>query len=212
MPTQIKICGIKTLDTLDAALRGGATHIGLNFFAKSPRSVDADQAAALIKHAQGKAKMVGLFVDPEPDFIDAVRKVATLDIIQLHGDERPALVSRIAMANGLETWKALPIKSAADLKEASKYRGAAQRILYDAKPPKGADLPGGTGQRFDWALLDGFAHPLPWILAGGLDAGNVSDAIRRTMADFVDVSSGVESNPGVKDVDKIRAFLKAATL
>ena len=212
MPTQIKICGMKTLDTLDAALRGGATHIGLNFFAKSPRSVDAEQAAALIKHAQSKAKMVGLFVDPEPNFIDAVRKIASLDIIQLHGDEPPALVSSIAMASGLETWKALPIKNSVDLKETHKYCGAAHRILYDAKPPKGADLPGGTGQRFDWALLDGFAHPLPWILAGGLDAGNVREAIQRTNADFVDISSGVESAPGMKDVDKIIAFLKAATL
>lgn len=211
MPIKVKICGIKTPEALDAALSGGATHIGLNFFAKSPRAVTAEEAAALIQRARGQAKMVGLFVDPEPSFIDAVRKVATLDIIQLHGEERPALVSQIAMRNGLETWKALPIKSAADLREASKYRGAAQRILYDAKPPKGADLPGGTGQRFDWSLLDGFAHPLPWILAGGLDAGNVGEAIQRTGTDFVDVSSGIESAPGVKDVDKISAFLKAAT-
>jgi phosphoribosylanthranilate isomerase len=211
MPIKVKICGIKTPEALDAALSGGATHIGLNFFAKSPRAVTAEEAAALIQRAQGRVKMVGLFVDPEPSFIDAVRKVATLDIIQLHGEERPALVSQIAMRNGLETWKALSIKSAADLREASKYRGAAQRILYDAKPPKGADLPGGTGQRFDWSLLDGFTHPLPWILAGGLDAGNVREAIQRTGTDFVDVSSGIESAPGVKDVDKINAFLKAAT-
>ncbi len=211
MPLEIKICGIKTPETLDAALRGGASHIGLNFFSRSPRSVTADQAAALIQHAQGKAKMVGLFVDPEPDYIDTVRGVAMLDIIQLHGDEHPAFVSRIATDTGIETWKAVPIKTTADLAEVGQYRGAAHRILYDAKPPKGADLPGGTGQRFDWSLLDGFDHPLPWILAGGLDATNVGEAIQRTGTSFVDVSSGVENTAGVKDVDKIKAFLKAAT-
>jgi phosphoribosylanthranilate isomerase len=212
MPIQIKICGIKSPETLDAALEGGATHIGLNFFAKSPRSVTPDQAARIIERAQSRAKMVGLFVDPEPGFVDAVRQGATLDIIQLHGDEDPAFVSRIATATGLETWKAMPIKTSNDLMEANKYRGSAHRILYDAKPPKGADLPGGTGQRFDWSLLDGFTHPLPWILAGGLDPGSVREAIQRTGTDFVDVSSGVESSPGVKDVDKIKAFLKAARL
>ena len=212
MPIQSKICGITTAETLDAAIKGGATHIGLNFFPKSPRFIDADIAAALVARTEGRAKIVGLFVDPEPDYIDAIRTAVKLDIIQLHGDERPGLVSSIAMTNGLETWKALPVKTAADLKEAHKYRGAAHRILYDAKPPKGAELTGGTGMRFDWTLLDGFAHPLPWILAGGLDARNVAEAIRVTGTDFVDVSSGVESNPGVKDVDKITAFLKAAQL
>ncbi len=210
MPIQSKICGITTPETLDAAIKGGATHIGLNFFAKSPRFIDGEQAAALVARTAGRAKIVGLFVDPEANYIDAIRTVVRLDIIQLHGHERPDLVSRIAAASGLETWKALPIKTAADLKEAHAYHGAAHRTLYDAKPPKGAELTGGTGTRFDWSLLDGFDHPLPWILAGGLDATNVAEAIRRTGADFVDVASGVESNPGVKDVDKITAFLKAA--
>jgi phosphoribosylanthranilate isomerase len=210
MPIQTKICGIKTFEALDAAIGSGATHIGLNFFTKSPRSVTPDEAAALIERAQGRATMVGLFVNPDPAFIDAVRKVATLSVIQLHGEERPALVSQIAMKNGLETWKAVPIKTSNDLQEAQKYRGAAHRILYDAKPPDGAALTGGTGLRFDWSLLDGFKHPLPWILAGGLNTKNVRDAIGATGTDFVDVSSGVESAPGVKDVDKISAFLKAA--
>jgi phosphoribosylanthranilate isomerase len=211
MPIKVKICGIKTPETLDAALSGRATHIGLNFFAQSPRSVTAEQAAALVQRAQGRAKMVGLFVDPEDGFVEAVLGLAKLDILQLHGDEAPAFVSALAKSTTLDTWKAIPIKSSADLREASKYRGAARRILYDAKPPKGADLPGGTGQRFDWSLLDGFAHPLPWILAGGLNAANVREAIQRTGTDFVDVSSGIESAPGMKDVDKISAFLKAAT-
>ena len=212
MPVQSKICGITTPESLDAAVAGGASHIGLNFFAKSPRYIDQERAAALVARAAGQPKIVGLFVDADPDFIESIRKTVRLDIIQLHGEERPALVSRIAMSNGLETWKAIPIKTAADLKEGHKYRGAAQRILYDAKPPKGVELTGGTGQRFDWTLLEGYAHPLTWALAGGLDPANVREAIRVTGAAMVDVSSGVESAPGIKDVDKIAAFLKAASL
>lgn len=209
MNVQAKICGITTPEAIDAALMGGASHIGLVFFPKSPRNIAPDQAAALARRAEGRARIVGLFVDPDPQFVDAVRKSVTLDVIQLHGDERPALVSQIAMANGLETWKAIPIKTAEDLRAALKYRGAAHRILYDAKPPTGTDVPGGTGLRFDWKLLDGFAHPLPWILAGGLDPRNVAEAVGITSARFVDVSSGVESSPGQKDVAKIAAFLKA---
>jgi phosphoribosylanthranilate isomerase len=207
---QVKICGLKTPETLDAAIAGGASHIGLNFFAKSPRSVSAEQARALVERAAGRAKIVGLFVDPEPQFIDAIRRDVRLDVIQLHGEERPALVTQIAQRQGLETWKAIPVRTSDDLREASKYRGSAHRILYDAKPPKGAPLPGGTGLRFDWALLTGFVHPLPWILAGGLTAQNLREAITMTRPDMLDVSSGVESAPGVKDVDKIAAFLKAA--
>jgi phosphoribosylanthranilate isomerase len=210
MSIQSKICGLSSPETVDAALAGGASHIGFVFFPKSPRNVTLELAGALANRAAGRAKCVGLFVDPESDFIAAVRKHVTLDIIQLHGDERPALVSQIAMANGLETWKAIPVKTAEDVQSAQKYRGAAHRILYDAKPPKGIDVPGGTGQRFDWTLLTGVAHPLPWILAGGLDPHNLADAVGVTSARFVDVSSGVETAPGIKDVDKIAAFLKAA--
>jgi phosphoribosylanthranilate isomerase len=171
--------------------------------------VTAEQAGALAKRAAGRVTVVGLFVAPEPEFIEAVRAEAKLDIIQLHGDEPPAFVSTIGMVSGLEVWKAIPVKKAADLMEAQKYQGAACQILYDAKPPKGVDLPGGTGIRIDWTLLTGHAHPLPWILAGGLDAGNVAEAIGITSATFVDVSSGIESAPGIKDMDKIAAFLKA---
>jgi phosphoribosylanthranilate isomerase len=209
MPIQSKICGISTAETLDAALRAGASHVGFVFFAKSPRNVTPELASALAKRAAGRVQIVGLFVAPEPDFIDAVRAEVRLNIIQLHGDEHPALVSRIQTQLGLEVWKAIPVKTAADLHKAHKFKGAANRILYDAKPPAGTDLPGGTGQRFDWTLLNGHDHPLPWILAGGLDPGNVTEAIRVTGADFVDVSSGVESAPGIKDVDKIAAFLQA---
>ncbi len=211
MPVQTKICGLSTPETLDAALTGGASHVGFVFFAKSPRNVSPDQAAALAARVQGKAKIVGLFVDPTADDIDRVRAQVRLDIIQLHGDERPSFVSRVAMTSGLDVWTALPVRTAADLNDAQAYRGAASLILYDAKPPAGSDLPGGNGLRFDWALLRGHRHPLPWALSGGLDAGNIGEAIRITNAPLLDVSSGVESAPGVKDVDKIAAFLKASS-
>ena len=206
MPSLVKICGVSTMATLDAAIAGGSSHVGLNFVAASPRYVTAEQAAALVARAGGRVKIVGLFVDAEPGFMDAVRRDARLDVVQLHGSETPT----DAAAIGGEVWKAISVRTAADLASAARYRGAMSRILYDAKPPEGAPLTGGTGLRFDWALLDGFAHPIPWGLAGGLDAGNVADAIRRTRAPLVDVSSGVESAPGVKDVDKIAAFLQAA--
>jgi phosphoribosylanthranilate isomerase len=204
-----KICGIKTPEALDAAIAGGATHIGLNFFPKSPRYVEPEAAAALAERAAGRVKCVALFVDPEPGLIDAVRKLVRLDAIQLHGDEHPALVSRIRQSNGLDIWKAIPVKTVSDLAEASKFVGSASHVLYDAKPPEGAELPGGTGLRIDWSLLQGANHRLPWILAGGLDARNVKDAIGISGARFVDVSSGVEDAPGLKSVDKIAAFLKA---
>lgn len=211
MAVQTKICGLSTPETLDAALKGGASHVGFVFVAKSPRNITPAQAAALAARIHGRAEIVGLFVDPDPADIERVRAQVRLDVIQLHGDEHPALVSRLAMTNGLEIWKAVPVRTAADLSAGSKYRGAAHRILYDAKPPPGSDLPGGNGLRFDWELLRGQAHPLPWALSGGLDSRNLAEAVRITGATLVDVSSGVESGPGVKDMDKIAAFLKAAS-
>jgi phosphoribosylanthranilate isomerase len=210
MTLDVKICGLSTIETLDAALKGGASHIGLVFFPKSPRHVDVDKAAALALHARGKAKVVGLFVNPAPDYIEAVRAAVRLDIIQLHGDERPGLVSRIGSAHGVEIWKAIPVQTAQDVREGRTYLGAAHRLLYDAKPPAGAPLPGGTGLRFDWRILHGISHPLPWALAGGLSAQTLREAVAITGATMLDVSSGVESAPGIKDVDKISAFLKAA--
>lgn len=206
MPILTKICGVSTPEALDAAIAGGASHVGLNFVAASPRCVTAEQAAALATRAGSRIAIVGLFADAEPGLIDAVRRDVRLDVVQLHGRER---ASDAAAIEG-EVWKAVAVRTAADLALAARYRGAVARILYDAKAPEGAPLTGGTGLRFDWALLDGFVHPLPWGLAGGLDAGNVADAIRRTHAPLVDVSSGVESAPGVKSVDKISAFLQAA--
>lgn len=209
MAVQAKICGISTPEALDAALAGGASHIGFVFFPKSPRNVTPDQAIALAERMAGRARSIALFVDPDPDFLAETMQRGGFDVAQFHGEESPDFVAQAARQLGVEAWKAIPVRTRNDLDRAADYRGAAARILYDAKPPKNADLPGGTGMRFDWALLDGFVHPLPWILAGGLDPENVTDAIGRTAARFVDVSSGVESAPGIKDVDKIAAFLKA---
>lgn len=209
MPVQAKICGISTPEALDAALSGGASHIGFVFFAKSPRNVSVDQAAALVQRMAGRARSVALFVNPDAEFVTETMQRGGFDIAQFHGEENPDFVAEAAGRLVVEAWKAIPVRTRADLERAGAYRGAATRVLYDAKPPKDAVLPGGTGMRFDWSLLDGFAHPLPWILAGGLDPDNVMDAVGRTGSRFVDVSSGVESAPGIKDVDKIAAFLKA---
>lgn len=208
MSVRIKICGLTTPETLDAAMKHGASHVGFVFFSKSPRNISTEAAAALVRRLPDNVTPVALVVNEDRARIEAIRAQTGIATIQLHGDEPPEFAASL----GGPVWKALPIKSRADLAQASRYRGSVSHILYDAKPPKGADLPGGTGMRFDWSLLDGFAHPAPWILAGGLDADNVAEAIRRTNAGFVDVSSGVERTPGIKDVDKIAAFLKAASL
>ncbi len=208
MPTQAKICGLSTEAALDAAIANDASHVGFVFFAPSPRNLDFGQARALAARVPGHVRKVGVFVDPDDALLDAAI-AAGLDALQLHGKETPARTAAIKARTGLEMWKAVPVRTAADLAPAAGFRGAADYILYDAKTPDAALLPGGMGLRFDWRLLEGFAHPLPWALSGGLDAGNVGEAIRMTGAALVDTSSGVESAPGVKDVDKIAAFLKA---
>ena len=205
----IKICGLSRLADVDAALAGPATHIGLVFFAKSPRNVELEQAAALAAHARGRAQIVGLFVDPSQDVLHMVRGRVPLDAIQLHGKETPARAAQIRAAHGVEVWKAIGVRKRADLDAATSFVGAADRILYDAKPPEGADLPGGTGLRIDWTLMQGLRHPLPWLLAGGLTPENVAEAVAITGTPGVDVSSGVESAPGVKDAGKIAAFCRA---
>ncbi|OYW16313.1 MAG: N-(5'-phosphoribosyl)anthranilate isomerase, partial [Novosphingobium sp. 12-64-8] len=165
---KIKICGLSTPETLDAALKARADWIGLVFFPKSPRNVGIEQAGALARRAGGQAGVVGLFVDPEPDFLAAVMAQVPLGVIQLHGKESPVLAGRIRTEFGVEVWKALGVRKREDMLAARDFVGAADRILYDAKPPEGAALPGGTGLRIDWDLLKGAAHPLPWMLAGGL--------------------------------------------
>jgi phosphoribosylanthranilate isomerase len=204
-----KICGLKTSGAVDVALGGGAAWLGFVFFPRSPRDVAPEAAAGLIAPVPAGVGKVGVFVDPE-DGLVARAVAAGITVLQLHGAELPERVAALRARFGLETWKAIAVRARADLDQAARYRGAADRLLYDAKPPQGADLPGGLGMRFDWRLLEGFAHPLPWLLSGGLDAANLAEAVGVTSARAVDVSSGVESAPGVKDVDKIAAFLQSA--
>ncbi|WP_156678664.1 phosphoribosylanthranilate isomerase [Sphingomonas profundi] len=209
MPPRAKICGLSTEDTLAAAIRHGASHVGFVFFARSPRNLAPEQAAALAALVPDHVARVGVFVDPDEAFLARAIAEARLAVVQLHGGETAERAAAIRARHGVEVWKAVPVKLRADLAAARSYAGAADRILYDAKTPAAADLPGGLGLRFDWRLLEGFDHPLPWALSGGLDARNVAEAVAISGARLVDVSSGVESAPGVKDVDKIAGFLQS---
>jgi phosphoribosylanthranilate isomerase len=209
MRIDAKICGLSTPDTLGQAIRHGASHVGFVFFAKSPRNVAPDQAAALAALVPDQVKRVGVFVDPDEALLERAIALGRLAAVQLHGRETPERAAAIRARYGVELWKAVSVRTRADLDVAMRYTGAADRILYDAKTPDNAALPGGMGMRFDWKLLDGFVHPLPWALSGGLDARNVGEAARISGARLVDVSSGVENAPGIKDVDKIAAFLQA---
>ena len=208
MPATAKICGLSTPENVDAAIAGGASHLGFVFFPPSPRAVAFDRAAALAARVPGHVARVGVFVNPCNALLERAIGAGALDVLQLH-DTAANRVAAIRQSTSKEVWAAVPVKTGADVNQARSFAGAADRILYDAKTPPGAALPGGMGVRFDWSLLDGFPHPLPWALSGGLDPGNVADAVRRTGAALVDVSSGVESAPGVKDVDKIGRFLHA---
>jgi phosphoribosylanthranilate isomerase len=200
-----KICGLTTPETLAAAVAGGASHVGFVFFPPSPRNVPFDQAAALAAQVPSHVAKVGVFVDPDDAAVD--RAIAAgIDALQLH-NTMPARAAAIRQRARLEIWAAVAVKTRGDLDAARGFVGAADRILYDAKTPDTAALPGGMGLRFDWRLLDGVRHPLPWALSGGLDAGNLAEAIARTGARLVDVSSGVESAAGIKDAGKIAAFL-----
>jgi len=209
MTIQAKLCGLNTAEAVAAALDGGAAWVGLMFFPPSPRFVSLEQAAALSKQAEGKAGRVGVFVAPEDALLGETLAAVPLDVIQLHGKEPPERVAEVKARFGLPVWKAVSIAEPADVEKARQYFGAADRLLFDAKPPKGSKLPGGNAVSFDWTLLTGTEWPLPWLLSGGLHAGNVAEAVRLTGAEAVDVSSGVESEPGVKDPARIRAFLDA---
>jgi phosphoribosylanthranilate isomerase len=206
MPVIAKICGLSTPETLDAAIAGGASHVGLNFFAPSPRSVSLDVAAGLAARTPDHVTRVGVFVDPDDALLDAAIRAGRLDAVQLH-ETTPQRLAAVR-ARGITVWAVVAVKTRVDLDIAANYLTVADKILYDAKTPDGT-LPGGMGVRFDWSLLDGFRHPLPWALSGGLTSANVAEAASRTGATLVDVSSGVETAPGVKDVDKIAAFLQA---
>jgi len=207
MPIQVKICGVADAAALDAAVAGEAAWVGFVFFPRSPRDIAPERAAALAARAPARMGKVAVLVDPDDEAV-ARAVAAGMTALQLHGDEPPARLAALRRF-GLELWKAVPVRTRTDVDAARAYRGVADRIVYDAKTPAGT-LPGGMGLRFDWRLLDGVAHPLPWLLSGGLDAESLADAVGITAARAVDVSSGVESAPGVKDVDKVAGFLQAA--
>ncbi|NNM75369.1 phosphoribosylanthranilate isomerase [Sphingomonas sp. ID1715] len=204
---QAKICGLSTPATLDAAIGGGASHVGFVFFPPSPRHLTLEKAAGLAGRVPAQVKRVGVFVEPDDPLLACAVESGRLDALQLH-KVSPARAAAIKARFRLPLWVAVPVRTRSDLNEATSWRGLADRILYDAKTPEGG-LPGGMGLRFDWKLLDGFTHPAPWALSGGLDADNVAEAAAVTGARLVDVSSGVERAPGVKDVDKIARFLQA---
>jgi phosphoribosylanthranilate isomerase len=206
VPVTAKICGLSTPETLDAAIRGGASHIGFVFFPPSPRNLSRERAAQLAARVPGHVMRVGVFVDPDDALLEASIGAGQLQALQLHNTS-PARAAAIKARTGLEIWAAVAVKTRADLAAAAGYTEAADRILYDAKTPPGAAIPGGMGVRFDWSLLQGARHLLPWALSGGLDPFNVAEAVATTGATMVDVSSGVESAPGIKDTGKIAAFL-----
>jgi len=207
--TLVKICGISTPETLAVAVGAGASHVGFVHFAKSPRHLTLADAAALRRQVPADVKAVLLLVNADPETLaEAVRTVAP-DVVQFHGGETPEALARFRAETGIAAWRALAVRDAASLADVAAFRGAADRVLLDA--PASA-LPGGNGTAFDWSLLAGWQAPLAWGLAGGLTPANVAEAIRLTRAPLVDTSSGVERGPGIKDVDKIAAFCKAARL
>lgn len=209
MSTIVKICGLTDDETMDAALAAGADMLGLVFFDKSPRNVRPEQAAELLQFADDVLK-VGLFVNADDPFLDQVLSQVRLDMLQFHGTESPERVDYVRREFGLPIMKAIPVASADDLALAVPYYDVADHLLFDAKPPKDAALPGGNAVRFDWSILTGFSCPLPWMLAGGLDMHNVAQAIAVSGTKAVDVSSGVERAPGIKDATLIEGFIRAA--
>ncbi|MHB2209190.1 phosphoribosylanthranilate isomerase [Methylobacterium sp. CM6257] len=209
LPTRVKICGLSTEETLGAALEAGADWIGLVHFPRSPRHVDLPRAAALSAFARGRAERVVLLVDPDDALVRAAVEAVDPDLIQLHGRESPDRVAAIRAMTGRPVMKALGVATRADLAIIPAY-AAADRLLLDAKAPPDAALPGGNGRCFDWEILAGAELPLGTMLSGGLDAANVAEALARTRLGAVDVSSGVETAPGLKDPGRIAAFVAAA--
>ncbi|PBC05618.1 phosphoribosylanthranilate isomerase [Mesorhizobium sp. WSM3860] len=209
MTLDIKICGLKTDAAMAAALAGGASHVGFIFFAKSPRFVDPAEAGGLRQAAIGKAKAVAVTVDADDAYLDEIVAKMQPDMLQLHGSETPARVAGLKTRYGLPAMKVLSVSEAADLERIKPYVGIADRLMFDAKPPKGSQLPGGNGVAFDWRILAGLDAGLDYMLSGGLNAANVGDALRLANPPGIDISSGVESAPGIKDPALIEQFFRA---
>ncbi len=204
-----KICGLSTPGTVAAALDGGAAFLGFNFFPASPRFLTPDAAARLAPPARGKATIVAVTVDPDDDLVDRLMATLKPDLIQLHGKEPPSRVREVSARAGVGVIKALPVSESADLDAARQYETVVDHLMFDAKPPSDAAMPGGLGSSFDWTILAGRRFARPYLLAGGLDPWNVGEALRQSGAPIADVSSGVERGPGIKDPLLISAFLEA---
>jgi phosphoribosylanthranilate isomerase len=210
MPVIVKICGLATPDALDVALDAGADMVGFVFFPPSPRNLSFKTAAALESRVRGQAKKVALSVDADDTLLSYVVDALGPDILQLHGTESPLRVAEIKAKFKLPVMKAIPVETKGDLAAIARYAAVADHLLFDARAPREATRPGGLGKTFDWQLLENLDPGVPFMLSGGLDAGNVGEALRITRTPGVDVSSGVERAPGEKDTDKIRAFIRAA--
>jgi phosphoribosylanthranilate isomerase len=210
MGVSAKICGVTTPEAVRAALDGGAAYLGFMFFEKSPRHLSVEAAARLAEPVRGRSKIVAVVVDPTDAELDRIAGGLRPDFLQLHGSERPNRVGDAAARAGAGVIKVLPVSEAADLARAADYEGVADHLMFEGRPPKDATRPGGTGSSFDWTLLSGRHFRRPWFLAGGLDPWNLAEAVQRSGAPIVDVSSGVERGPGLKDPALITAFLDAA--
>jgi phosphoribosylanthranilate isomerase len=209
MSLDIKICGLKTPETVSAALDNGASHVGFIFFAKSPRHLAPKDAAALRQLASGRAKAVAVTVDADNAYLDSIVDEMRPDVLQFHGKEPPERVFFAKKRYNLPVMKAFSVSEAADFENISPFFGIADRFLFDAKPPKGSELPGGNGVSFDWTMLAALDPGIDYMLSGGLNAVNVGDALRLANPPGIDISSGVESAPGVKDTALIEEFFKA---
>jgi phosphoribosylanthranilate isomerase len=210
MSLDVKICGLSTRETLDAALGAGADMVGFVFFPPSPRHISFDVARELAADVRGRAKKVALTVDADDATFAAIISALKPDILQLHGHESIVRIVGLKQTFGLEVMKALPVETAADLSGLADYAAASDRILFDARPPKHATRPGGLGATFDWHVLENLDLKRPFMVSGGLNADNVAEALRLTRAGGVDVSSSVERAPGVKDPQLIERFIRAA--
>jgi phosphoribosylanthranilate isomerase len=207
--TLVKICGLTTPDTLDAALDHGAAFVGAVIFPKSPRHIDPLHAATLFERARGRAKIVAVTVDADDALLTEIGLILKPDLIQLHGREMPERAVDTRRLTGAGIIKAMPVSTPADLEVAAQWEDVADHLMFDARPPEGSNLPGGMGASFDWAMMQGRTYRNPWFLAGGLTPENAARAAAISGAPMLDVSSGVESAPGVKDTARIAAFLQA---
>ncbi|RWX74589.1 phosphoribosylanthranilate isomerase [Neorhizobium lilium] len=209
MRPDIKICGLRTAEAVDRAVARGATHIGFIFFPKSPRNIAPDLAGELADRARGKAKIVAVTVDADDEELDDIVHILRPDILQMHGHESPERILHVKAIYGLPVMKVFSVKDASDIERIDPYIGVADSFLFDAKAPASSELPGGNGVSFDWSLMAGIDEGLDYMLSGGLNKNNVGMALASTRARGIDISSGVESAPGVKDLEMIDAFFDA---